>query len=139
MEVDVTFTPTNGEASATIEIISSDLDEPLVEVTFTGSGPTQSEEPVEVIEDIIDFLYTSVSNETLIGSGPGRSAKGRLKALTNMLFNAEALIEEGNIYAAMGQLQSAYKKTANETFVTGPAAQELARQIAELIVIIREL
>jgi hypothetical protein len=139
IEVEVTFTPTNGEVSAIIEIKNSDPDKPTVEVALTGSGPAQSEEPEEIIEDIIDFMDAAISDGTLLGNGPGKSARGRLKALANMLFNAQALIENGYVSEAMGQLQSAYRKTANEIFVTGPAAQELGWQIAELINIISEL
>jgi hypothetical protein len=137
--LEVTFTPTNGEVSAIIEIMNSDPYKPTVEVTLTGSGPAQSEEPEEIIEDIIDFMDAAISDGTLLGNGPGKSARGRLKALANMLFNAQALIENGYISEAMGQLQSAYRKTADEIFVTGPAAQELGWQIAELINIISEL
>jgi hypothetical protein len=139
IEVEVTFTPTNGEVSAIIEIKNTDPDKPTVEVTLTGSDPAQSEEPEEIIEDIIDFMDAAISDGTLLGNGPRKSARGRLKALANMIFNSQALIENGDINKAMGQLQSAYKKTASEKFVTGPAAQELSQQIAELLDILRKL
>lgn len=88
------------------------------------------------IERILDFIEDSVEAGTLSGSGPGRSAQGRLGALINMIEAAGNLIDAELIADACWQLQDAYNRTDGNSpppdFVAGPAAAELASKIEVL-------
>lgn len=88
---------------------------------------------IPTVADILDFIYVSVEDETLLGDGPAKSAEKRLSALVNMLEEAQRLIEEEFIEEACEQLEDAYLRTDGESrppdFVAGPAASELAALI----------
>jgi hypothetical protein len=92
--------------------------------------------PEDQIEDISEFFDDSVDSGDLWGIGPGNSANGKLKALRNMLDEAELLIDEGLISQACQQLHSIYihvdGATPPKDFVAGPAAMELAVKIMML-------
>jgi hypothetical protein len=89
------------------------------------------------IADILMFFDDSVANGTLVGSGPGNSAKGRLGALRNMIDAAGDLISQGRITKACQQLQNAYLRVDGQPkppeFATGQAAAQLANMIQQLI------
>ena len=112
----------------TVEVAVAEISTP---VTFnaTGCEPT--------VEDVLDFIYVSVEDETLLGDGPAKSAEKRLCALVNMLEEAQRLIEEELIEEACEQLEDAYLRTDGESrppdFVAGPAASELAALIQRLM------
>ena len=93
-------------------------------------------EPI-TITDILAFFEESLSNGTLVGSGPGKSSTGRLRAVRNMLEESVDLIEEGYVEDAYFQLEQAYKRCDGDTpppdFVDGEAREELAAMIAALI------
>ena len=63
------------------------------------------------IDKILDFIKDSVEAGTLYGSGPGKSAEGRLGALRNMIEATGNLIDAGLIEDACWQLQDAYNRT----------------------------
>lgn len=92
---------------------------------------------IPTVADILDFIYVSVEDETLVGDGPGVSAEKRLSALVNMLEEAQRLIDEELIEEAREQLADARNRTDGEypppDFVAGPAASELAALIQRLI------
>jgi len=137
-DVEITFTPsTAGLSSAVLEITSSDPCEPVVLVALSGTSVGGSATPMEQIDGILDSVETSIADGSLVGSGPGKSAKGRLKALVNMLKHARNLIEAESFEEACQQLQSAYAHTDGQNrppdFVAGDAAADLAAQIQELI------
>lgn len=92
--------------------------------------------PSQQTANILSFYDSSVSNGTLAGSGPGNSAKGRLKALKNMIEAAEYFIIAGNTAGACQQLMEAYNRTdglpRTPDFVAGQAASELAPMIQDL-------
>jgi hypothetical protein len=93
--------------------------------------------PEEQIEDISDFYDDSISSGQLVGIGSGNSATGKANALSNMLAEAERLIDEGLITEACQQLYSIYLHVDGATppldFVTGSATTELALKILALI------
>lgn len=95
-------------------------------------GPTPSEQ----IDNTLDFIEDSVNDGDLEGDGPGKSADNRLNALINMIEEAGALIDDGQIAEACDQLQAALKKTDGQPkppdFVTGDAALELAEIIQDI-------
>lgn len=87
--------------------------------------------------DILTFIDEAVSEQTLWGTGPGKSAEGRLGALRNMVETAENLIEAELFQEGCQQLRDAYRRTDGELvpsdFVSGPAAPELAGMIEDLM------
>jgi hypothetical protein len=94
--------------------------------------------PEEQIEEIQDFFDDSVLSGDLTGNGrTPSSSDGKLKALMNMLAEAESLIQSGEIAGACLILSDAYEKIDGNPnppdFVTGTAAAELAAMIQELM------
>lgn len=137
-EVEVTFTPTvAGAVSGTLVVTSDDLVYPTLEVSLSGTGVSEQQEPSEMIEDLIDFFDASVADGSLYGLGPGNSAPHRLNALRNMLLAAGDMIDAGEYERACAQLASAWAKTDGlprpPDFVGGEAAAELAGMIEELM------
>jgi len=137
-DVEITFTPsTSGVCLAVLAISSSDPDEPLVLVALRGTGVGGSVTPKEQIEAIVDLMKTSIADGSLVGSGQGKSGKGRLKALLNMMKRARELIEAEAFEEACEQLASAYAHADGEErppdFVAGSGAAALAAQIEELM------
>jgi hypothetical protein len=96
-----------------------------------------SAEPIDEIEEMLDFMDESVDAGTLIGEGPGNSGDNRLNALINMLEEAHGLIEAGLYEEACDQLWSAYRKCDGKSrppdFVAGEAAEDLADMILILM------
>lgn len=96
-----------------------------------GSAAYPSLVEDSAIEAILDFFDTSVANGTLVGSGPGKSAPGRLGALRNMLVSADSQVEAG--LDACDQLLDAQNRTDGSfpppDFAKGPAAPKLAELI----------
>jgi hypothetical protein len=99
-------------------------------ISFTTAS---SSEPIDEIEEILDFVDESVDVGTLTGDGPGNSGDNRLNALINMLEEAQSLIEAGLYDEACDQLWSTYRKCDGESrppdFITGEAAEDLADMI----------
>ena len=142
--IEVTFSPTSGgPASASLLILSTDTDEPQVQVLFTGQAPLDEQSPQEQIATIIDFVGQSIFDGTLQGNGPGNSADKRLNALLNKLDRAEELIEEEVYEEAHQELESIYKFIDGQDkpgdFIQGPAVSELGAKVLDLIQTIEEL
>jgi len=112
----------------TVEVTGEEISTPVI-FNAAGCEPT--------VEDVLDFMHTSVEAGTLVGDGPGKSAEKRLNALINMVEEAERLIDEELIEEAYKQLRNAYRRTDGERrppdFVAGPAAPELAQLIQFLM------
>jgi hypothetical protein len=89
------------------------------------------------VADILSFFDASVADGTLYGAGPGKSAKGRLNALRNMIEAAGDLLDTGLSEEACKKLMNAHKHCDGEPrppdFITGPAASTLASMILDLI------
>jgi len=136
-EIRIYYSPTTaGPSSATLQILSNDEDESLVEVQLSGNCVI-NDTPSELIADILDFFNSSVAAGTIIGNGPGNSSTGRLKALRNMIEAAGDLVEQGLIEESVNQLYDAYKRVDGlpkpPDFATGEDAEELATMIMQLI------
>lgn len=134
-DVEITFAPTAlGAASAILQITSNDPDQGLVEVMLSGTGVVL--DPSDALGTILVFFDQSVTDGTLVGSGPGGSGAMRLTALRNMLEAAGDLIDVGQAEKACNQLLDAYLRTDGvfppPDFVAGTAAPELATQIQDL-------
>lgn len=118
-----------------IDNVSSDWEGSTeAELAFQLFGPMAIEDEIVTFKE---FFNEAVDNGDLVGSGPGRSANGRLKAFENMLANAFYLIENGDYRSACRQLLDAYNKTDGiprpPDFVSGVAATELAKRIQYLM------
>jgi hypothetical protein len=89
------------------------------------------------MDKILEFFDDSVADGSLTGSGPGKSANGRLNALRNMLEMAAEFIFVGDIEDACGQLEACLKKCDGEPkppeFVGGPSASDLMMMIEDLM------
>ena len=136
-EVVVSFTPSDvGYVSATLQITWANADTGVTDVLLEGVGIAATGEPVS-IQDILDFFDQSVADGSLVGSGPGKSADARKKALRNMIAAAGHLIEDGYFEEACPQLMDAYQRTDGldipPDFVEKPAAPTLAQMILDLI------
>lgn len=137
-DFEVTFTPSKaGLSGATLQISSSDPDEPIVEVVLVGEGIGGEMTPEDQIQAIIEFAQVSIDNHTLVGKGTGKSATNRLKAFANMLSSAEKLISDDLVDAACSQLDSIYKHVDGESkpgdFVEGEAVSELGEMVLLLM------
>ncbi|MCH8196586.1 MAG: hypothetical protein IH904_00755 [Proteobacteria bacterium] len=128
-DVTVTYLPTSiGLKLATLTVTS---DEGTVDVSFLGNGLEG------LVEDQTTVLETNVNDAiiafTLVGSGSGKSANGRLGAFANMIEAAGDLIETGFIEDACGQLKSALKRVDGEPrppdFVAGTDAEFIEAEI----------
>jgi hypothetical protein len=94
-------------------------------------------EPKVDIDTTLSFFDASVAEGTLVGNGPGESAKKRLKILRSKIQDAGELIEKGNINGACHKLLWAYNHTDGNPdpldFVKGEAAPKLAHILQKLI------
>ncbi|MCX7794314.1 MAG: choice-of-anchor D domain-containing protein [Thermodesulfovibrionales bacterium] len=142
----ITFNPNElGSHSANLIIESNDPEQPQIIITLAGRGfeliPGDFDRDMDVDRDdmniLISFFDESVKNGALTGSGPGKSAGNRLKALRNMLVKSGQLIEAGDISGACAQFMDAYRRTDGQPvppdFVTGQAAPNLSKMIQRIM------
>jgi len=134
--VELEYTPSkSGKSLAKLKVISSDPDESEVDVPLQGESPSEELNPAEQIAVILDFYAQSVADNTLVGSGNGKSAGNRLDTFGNMLEVLQKQIEK-DAEDALEKAESVYLKADGLSlppdFVTGPAKEELAAMLAEL-------
>jgi ELWxxDGT repeat protein len=137
VNIEVSYTPSApGPAEAVLEILSNDIVSQR-QVPLFGMGVSGELPPDEQIAAILALIEESVASGTLTGDGLGKSADGRLKALTNMIEAAGDLIEAGLLTEACVQLQDVYNRCDGESpppdFVSGTAASELAAMVQALM------
>jgi hypothetical protein len=89
------------------------------------------------IDPVTSFYQASVANGTLVGTGSGPVAHGRLRAIGDMLAAAAHALRAGNTQGALRHLREAYKHIVGEppvrALVDGPAAPELAARVMAVI------
>jgi hypothetical protein len=135
----VTFSPTSvGRHEAFLRVESDessgyhDLRIPL-----SGMGVAAEPDPAAEMAELIEFYEDSVADGTIVGYGPGNSARGRLKAFGNMLKSSSDLISAGAYDLACSQIQDALNRTDGlfppPDFVTGANKEELATSIIEVM------
>lgn len=97
----------------------------------------QDETPADQIQEILEFVYESVTDGTLVGVGSGKSAENRMVAVMNMLEEVWVLIEAEWFAQACHQLRDVLKKCDGQSppadLVSGSAVEELAGQINDLM------
>ena len=138
VDYEVTFTPSaDGLASAVVQILSDDEDEPDVKVDLQGVGIIAEVPPTQQIQNILDYFDASVATGTLQGYGPGNSSKNRLRALRNMIESASDLINAGAYALAIDQLEAISKKmdgvSKPQDFVVGEPVAGLNAMVEALI------
>ena len=93
--------------------------------------------PEPTIDAILDFFDESVEDGTLEGRGRGWLAKLRLCLMRQLLVIAGEFIEHDRLNKARFLLQCAHKRCDGEPwprdFVEGPATEELAEMIVDLM------
>lgn len=134
-DLSITFEPSDeGRAKSQLSLYDT-LMEKQGTVALNGSGTPPPPSPE--IEALLEFFDKAVTNGKLEGRGSARSTKGRLEAMRNMIEEVSATIEAGDSELALKLLAEAYDRTnGNETpvdLVQGPAAQELAGRISDLL------
>jgi hypothetical protein len=128
-DVEVTFTPTDGDlAAGTLVIASDDADEPSVSIPLTGHGVPYDEQAM----DLLDFF----------DGADLQSTKGnRDHAMRNLLESAGDFIDRGQTTQACEALAHALQRVDGieppdpppvPDFVAGPDAGALADEIREL-------
>ena len=131
--VTVTFSPISASEvtlEGTLTVTSDDPDEPVVSVQLIGNGLVDAVNEQTVLEAAVS---AAIVDGTLVGSGSGKSAGGRLNAFANMIEASGDLIEAGFIGDACGQLRSALRRVDGDPrppdFATGEGADLIAAQI----------
>jgi len=137
VDVEISYSPSvEGYATAILEITTDDPDESVEEVALGGAGVIIEVPPSQQVVDILLFIEASVNVQTLVGSGPGNSAEGRLGALINMIEATGDLIEAELFEEGCQQLRDAYRRIDGEPrppdFASGEASAELAGMIENL-------
>ncbi len=139
LDVAITFTPSTAETVyATLEILSDDLDEDLIEVALSGTGLETASGPAEQMEQILAFFDKAVEDGTLRGNGRRWIAAMRLRMFRFMLIRAGYLIDKEMYRASCWQLRYTYRRTDGmrwpRDLVVGESAPELASMLKELMV-----
>jgi hypothetical protein len=133
VEIGVAFTPL--AVGFEVGTLLVDNNTTGVAVSLYGEA-VEGTPPPPSIEGVLAFFDASVADGTLVGSGFGRSAAGRLGALRNLLAAAAHRITAGFRVGGCAQLRQAYLRTDGlrppPDFVAGPAAAELAELIRAL-------
>jgi len=108
----VTYTPTSYEFHEAYLRVStnSGYGHNEIYIHLTGMGVEDSPPVAEVMAELLSLFNTAVTDETIVGSGPGNSADGRLGAFGNMLNAANDLIVAGEYDVACRQLQDAHDR-----------------------------
>jgi hypothetical protein len=139
LSVEVTFAPSQvGECSDILLFFYSVGEWEQVVVQGKGVDTLTVEE--HGVEDLLEFFDEGVEIGTLEGSGPGKSAEKRLKALRNMLEAALRMTENGETDKACGQLKAVHKKIDSlntpagaPDFVEGEGVSDLAATTLEVM------
>lgn len=110
--VEVYFKPLAlGQCSSILYVFSGTNGVEALEVVGTGIEATVTQQASAT--SLLEYFDQAVENG-LEGSGPGKSADNRLKALRSMIRIADKLIQNGDIDGACGKLQAIYKKIDGE-------------------------
>ncbi len=139
--VEVQFTPSaEGAAVALLHIQSDDPENPQIDVALSGTGFVTALTAKQQIAAIIDFYRACLTDGTIYGVGPGRSAANKAKALEHLLIGAQKLIECNYEQVALIPLYTVKFKTDAHNrpcdFVEGPSVPTLNAMVSNLIVYI---
>lgn len=138
VEVELWFAPAlEGQSAATLQIVSTDPEASLVEITLSGEGLATEVTPEQQIRDILDVLEQGFVDGTISGAGKGRSAFNKAFVFTQTLITAKRLIDADYGLFAANVLREAEKKCDGDSrpadFIAGPDVPALHAMIVELI------
>jgi len=102
---------------------------------LAGSIPV-TQWQITSIADLLEFFDANVASGALMGFGPARSVKGRLKEFRHMLVTAGKLYDKGNLEGGRQKLLAAGARTDGfpqpPDFMAGEASGDLSRYIEQL-------
>jgi len=138
IDIETWFAPAvGGESVATLQVVSSDPQAPLVEITLSGEGLALEVTPEQQIRDILDVLEQGFINGTITGVGRGRSAFNKAFVFTQTLITAKRLIDTEYDFYAVKVLDEAEQKCDGDKspadFIEGPDAPVINAMIVELM------
>ena len=109
----------------------------LANITLTGRGVRTELPPDQAAQNLLDDFNKNVSGFTLVGSGSGSSASGRLGALRNMIEAAGDYIARGDYVNARIQLTDIIARCDGlphpPDFVAGTARQTVCDKARALL------
>lgn len=137
VEIGLLYAPVmEGQAAATLVVLSDDPDESRLEIILSGEGVVKLTVK-EQMTAILDFFDESVENGTLEGCGRGRHDNWKLNGLRHMLTTAQYLIQREKYRAAVQMLKAVQMKFDGRgrpgDWVTGSAVPELNEKVSALI------
>ena len=80
------------------------------DLSLAGSIPV-TQWQINSIADLLEFFDVNVESGALMGFGPARSVKGRLKEFRHMLVTAGKLYDKGNLEGGRQKLLAAGART----------------------------
>ena len=135
VDIIVEFSPTSvGNFSTYLTIVNGGT----FDIPISGTGVGDLPLPDVTILDIIQFFEAAVDSRTLFGVGPTNSAQiSKIKVFRKILWDANHLLEGGNIKRACDKLNRAYNicdglRIPND-FVQGNAVSALSAMISQYI------
>ena len=103
---------------------------------YTGKAYVYLRPPTasELAADLVAFVDTSIADGTLVGIGPGASARNRLRVVRHLIAAARDFIAKNKSAPACSHLMNAYRRVDGSApdFAGGPAAAETRDRIIEL-------
>jgi len=126
-----------GPHSATLNIASSDLRWPDLEILLVGNGVDDpGDDPLDMIDAALAFFDASIADGTLSGTGRCRAARAHARIVRRHIARAGERLAIGEEDAACARLRAAYLRSDGarrpRDFVAGPAAGELAVMLADI-------
>lgn len=137
VDVEVKFTPMSAGALSSDIVVNAASGVPLTTyVSLTGLGVAVSVPVDEQIVAILALCESCIADNELMGDGPGKSAKGRLKAWKNKLESVGSFIELGDYVSACDQLDSVVERSdgldSPPDFVKGACVPDLNEALMQL-------
>jgi hypothetical protein len=138
IDVEIWFAPElEGQSVATLQIVSTDPDVSLVEITLSGEGLDLEITAEQQIRAILEVLEQGFLNGTIQGAGKGQSAFNKAFVFTQSLITAKRLIDADYDFYAATVLRDAARKCDGDNrgadFVTGPDVPVVHAMIVDLI------
>ncbi len=143
IDIEILYTPAmEGISEAVLQIISDDLDEPVVEVALAGEGLLVELTPAEQMAVIVEYYQTCLQEGTIEGVGRGRRQAHAAYCFTKTLSVAQQLIDAGYDRYALIALKIAEQQCDGQKrprdLVEGEAVGMLNVMLNDLIASIEE-
>jgi hypothetical protein len=139
VDLEVMYVPTvEGNAAATLTIVSDDVEHPAVVVELKGSAVNPVQTPLEQMDSILKFYDQALKDKAIKGVGHTlKAAQTQALLVRQMLVCTRCLIKGGYYKWAIYALYDIDKKTDGKgcprDILEGPAVPELNAKIDVLI------